>query len=170
MFSFLRNGLISSVANGNGDKILVVMDLDNTLVDTEGLLKEKGLIPHSKALYENDINAVVDAYLRVGDDLLEAKPINNTVKFAKQMKEAGSDVVVVTSRLSIPADLTLRQVSKVLGDGYPVFVSDKKWATVNSLVRNEDYRMVVIVDDKFEGYSGLKVSSVVYATPEMVVD
>ena len=169
MLSFLKNSLTSSSsANGKRESVLVVMDLDNTLVDTEGLLKEKGLIPSSKSLYENDINNVVDAYIKVGDGLLEAPTIPHTVRFAQQMRRVGNDVVVITSRLSIPASLTLRQVNKVLGNGYDVFISDKKRATVNSLVRSKNYKMVIIVDDKFEGYAGLKVSSVVYVTPKMV--
>lgn len=161
--------MLKFLLNTAEKKTLVVFDLDNTLVDTESLLKQKGLLPKDKSLYENDIDDVVDAYIAVGTSLLEAKPIEPTVRFAKLLHRRGLDVVVVTSRLSIPVDITKRQVAKILGPDVPIFVSDRKDLTINSLVRTGGYSLVVIVDDKYSGYKEVYAPTLLYTHPNEVL-
>ena len=161
--------LYTVVIEERANRVLMVLDLDNTLVDTEALLKQRGLIPQDKQLYANHIDDVVDAYMILGEDLLYAKPFELVASIGRDAVARGVSVVVITSRLSIPIEITKKQVSQVLGEDVPVFVSDKKWATVNSLVRNGGYSSVIIVDDKFDGYSGLNVPTVVYLHPKSFV-
>jgi len=156
-------------------KELLVLDLDNTLVDTEGYLKDAGLLPKDKHLYDNPIEDIIRAYVRADIRLIKAKPIQHVVDYAldwynnhRSEHPLRNSFVVITSRLSVPIDITDIQVGSIFPSQMhvPVYVSSKKGATINSLAGIFGYEHFVIIDDKFgEEYSCLNVSHV-YKHPD----
>lgn len=133
---------------------LLFVDLDDTLVKTTELLMRLGLWnspPESS-------QEVIDRYLDAGPVLLDAEVNDPVLDYVKRKKSSTLATFVLTARVSVPVQLTLAQVEKLLPSTM-LLVNTNKGEVINSIVHYFGHKRVTkltIIDDKLEQYSGLE--------------
>lgn len=130
---------------------LVVVDLDNTLVYTNEYLKRKGF-----PVDIMDESELIRAYVEVGKDIAKT-PINHRVLyFTTKALEKGLDLVVITARVSVPAEITIDQVRRIFNGKAPTtYISLDKGAVVNTLTDVKNKKRVIVVDDIHSTYKAI---------------
>ena len=127
-------------------KTLFVIDLDDSIIDSKSFLVERGYDISTE-------EALIEAYLKAGYEILAAKPKEKAIQFVQETIPLFDESIVLTSRLSVPVNVTCTQVHRYIGTEIPIFLQINKAQFINRL----GPKFALIFDDLHEQYEGLEV-------------